>query len=106
MTEELQQDFNEVNEQTAGSVDITMPEVTPILDAEWCFQFFDNEPYVFAWSSENEEAGALTIELKPVESEGLVFQNNGMTFKIFPRPISEETKQRRLEENASKNKEA
>jgi hypothetical protein len=103
MTDELQQDFNEV---TNEPVEINIPEAQPITDAEWCFQFFDNEPYVFAWSSENEPAGALTIELKPVESEGLVFQNNGMTFKIFPRAISEETKQRRLEENASKNKEA
>lgn len=103
MTDILAQDFNEVNEQTAGSMEPVSMQETQIADAEWCFQFFDNEPYVFAWSKEGEEAGPLTIELKPILSEGLVFQNNGMTFKVFPRPISEQTKQRRAEQDASEN---
>lgn len=81
MTEEL---------ESQGSV--ILPTSTPILDAEWCFQFFDNEPVVFAFSKEGEEAGNLTLELKPVEGEGLNFKQNGMEFRIFPRPISEETK--------------
>jgi hypothetical protein len=36
----------------------------------------------------------------------LNFQQNGMTFRVFPREISEETKQQRAEQNASKDKEA
>ena len=79
-------------------------EETPkvIEDAEWCFQFFNNEPEVFAFSNEGEPAGNLTIELKPFEGEGLSFAHNGMGFRIFPRPISEESKKIRAAENESK----
>lgn len=90
--------------QDAGSVDTT--ERVKIKDAEWCFQFFNNEPIVFAYSNEGEEATPLVLQLIPAEGEGLNFQQNGMTFKIFPREISEETKIERQKDNESKNKEA
>ena len=92
MAEELEQD---------GSLEIETPKV--IEDVEWCFQFFNNEPEVFAFSSEGEPAGNLSIELKPLEGEGLSFNHNGMAFRIFPRPISEETKIARAKENEGKN---
>jgi hypothetical protein len=98
MAEELQND--EVLE-SQGDVLETTPKV--IEDVEWCFQFFNNEPEVFAYSSEGEPAGNLTIELKPLEGEGLSFSHNGMAFRIFPRAISEESKQIRAEENEGKN---
>ena len=79
---------------------------TPIEDTEWCFQFFNNEPIVFAWQEVGAEPSPLVLQLQPVEGDGLNFQQNGMQFRIFPRPISEKTKQTRLEENASENKEA
>ena len=79
-------------------------QLPTIQDAEWCFQFFNNEPIVFAFSNEGEDAAPLVLQIQPKESEGLNFQQNGMSFRIFPRPISEETKKER--ENASKNKEA
>lgn len=92
MAEELEQD---------GSLEIETPKV--IEDVEWCFQFFNNEPEVFAFSNEGEPAGNLSIELKPLEGEGLSFAHNGMTFRIFPRQISEETKIARTKENEGKN---
>ena len=92
MAEELEQD---------GSLEIETPKV--IEDVEWCFQFFNNEPEVFAFSNEGEPAGNLSIELKPLEGEGLSFNHNGMAFRIFPRPISEETKIARAKENEGKN---
>ena len=92
----------ELQQQDAGSINV--PEAQPIADAEWCFQFFNNEPIVFAWSNEGEEPSPLTLQLEPNDGEGLNFQQNGMTFRIFPRPISEETKKER--KNASQNKEA
>lgn len=80
------------------------PEPKPIVDAEWCFQFFDNEPIVFAWAEDGSEPSPLTITLNPIEEEGLSFRQNGMTFRIFPREISEETKEKRKEQqDASKN---
>jgi hypothetical protein len=83
--------------------DMETPQPKVFEDVEWCFQFFNNEPEVFAYSAEGEPAGNLTIELKPIESEGLSFTHNGMVFRIFPRPISEESKKIRAQENESKN---
>lgn len=83
--------------QSQGSVDVS--EKSPITDAEWCFQFFNNEPVVFAFSNEGEVATPLQMQIEPVEGQGLNFQQNGMVFKIFPRPISEETKLERTKEN-------
>ena len=92
----------ELSPQDAGSVEA--PQKEKIKDAEWCFQFFNNEPIVFAYSNEGEEAAPLVLQLVPAQGEGLNFQQNGMSFRIFPRPISEETKIER--QNESKNKEA
>jgi len=78
-------------------------QLPTIEDAEWCFQFFNNEPIVFAWQDEKNEPAPLVLQIQPKDGDGLNFQQNGMTFRIFPRPISEETKKER--ENASKNKE-
>ena len=89
--EELQQEVN-------------IPEAQPIADAERCIQFFKKEPIVFACSNKDEEPAPLVLQLQPVENEGLNFQQNGMSFRIFPRPISEETIKER--DDASQNKEA
>ena len=91
----------ELQQQDAGSIEVA--EAQPIQDVEWCFQFFNNEPIVFAFSNEGEEPAPLVLQLQPKDGEGLNFQQNGMSFRIFPRPISEETKKER--QNASKNKE-
>ncbi len=89
MAEQLEL-FPDLEPTQQGSV--VVEEVKPIEDAEWCFQFFNNEPIVFAFSNEGEKADILTLSVKPEEGQGLTFQQNGMVFKIFPRPISEETK--------------
>jgi hypothetical protein len=90
-------------EQLESQGSIELPTKTIIEDAEWCFQFFNNEPIVFAYTEEGQKANTLTLAIEPIESEGLNFQQNGMLFKIFPRPISEKTKIER--KNASENKE-
>lgn len=86
--------------------EVNIAEAQPIQDAEWCFQFFNNEPIVFAWQEQGAEPSPLILQIEPKDGQGLNFQQNGMSFRIFPRPISEETKKQREEENASKNKEA
>lgn len=90
----------ELQQPDAGSIGVS--EANPIVDAEWCFQFFNNEPVVFAFSNEGEIASSLQMKIEPIEGQGLNFQQNGMTFRIFPRPISEETKLERKKENESK----
>jgi hypothetical protein len=89
--------FTDEELQSQGSVNIPKPQ--PIEDVEWCFQFFNNEPVVFAWGDENSEPSPLTLIIQPTEGQGLNFQQNGMQFTIFPRPISEESK---LEREKSK----
>jgi hypothetical protein len=92
MTEQLelfpQEELQEVN----------IPEAQPITDAEWCFQFFNNEPLVFGWQPEGSPSSPLTLQLQAVEGEVLTFRQNGMEFRIFPRPITEETKKLRKEQ--------
>jgi hypothetical protein len=89
MAEQLEL-FPDLEPTQQGSVLLEEPK--PIEDVEWCFQFFNNEPIVFAFSNEGEKADILNLSIKPEEGQGLTFQQNGMLFKIFPRPISEETK--------------
>ena len=87
-----------------GSIEIQNAKLIP--EAEWCFQFFDNEPVVFAFSKSETDSSNLVIELRPTEDDTLTFSHNGMSFKIFPREMTEETKQIREQQNASKNQEA
>ena len=87
--------------QSQGSVQIEGPAT--IKDAEWCFQFFNNEPVVFGWQTENTEPSPLVLQLQPMEGDVLTFKQNGMEFKIFARPISEDTKQIRKEQDAIEN---
>lgn len=86
--------------QPQGSVQIEGPAT--IIDAEWCFQFFNNEPVVFGWQTENTEPSPLVLQLQPIEGDVLTFKQNGMEFKIFARPISGETIKIRKEQDASK----
>jgi hypothetical protein len=84
---ELVSDSNERKDNKSSQ-----EQVIHFKDAEWCFQFFNNEPIVFAWSAENiEEPTPLVIQLQPHSGENIIFKQNGMEFKIFPRQISEET---------------
>jgi len=83
--------------QEQGSVEIAQSKI--IEDAEWCFQFFNNDPIVFAWSNEGAEPSPLVLQIQPNESDRLTFRQNGMEFSIFPRPISEESKVQRQQEN-------
>lgn len=80
----------ELQQQDAGSIEVV--DIKPIADTEWCFQFFDNEPIIFGWQDEGGEPIPLNFKIEPVEGEALIFKQNGMEFKIFPRPIGEQTK--------------
>ena len=81
--------FPQEEGQVKGSVDTNNRET--IQDAEWCFQFFNNEPVVFGWSKEGMESTPLTMQISPVVNEGLVFINfhkqsyNYMSEKYFGR---------------------
>ena len=98
MTEQLELFPTEVGYELSPQEEVNIPEAQPIQDAEWCFQFFNNEPIVFAWQDEGSQPSPLVLQIQPKEGEGLNFQQNGMIFRIFPRPITEETKKLRQQE--------
>ena len=106
MSEQLELIPTEVGYELSTQEEVNIPEAQSIEDAEWCFQFFNNEPIVFAYSNQNDLASPLVLQIEPKDGEGLNFQQNGMSFRIFPRPISEKTKLEREKQNANKDKEA
>jgi len=65
--------------------------------AEWAFQFDDEEPEVFAWSTNQEEAGKLSFILSANTSSSLTFISpvSGKKLTVFSRAMSEETKRKR-----------
>jgi hypothetical protein len=82
---------------------VESPAKVKIQDPEWCFQFFDNEPIVIGWQQNPEaESSPLVMQIEAFEGEGMVFQQNGMQFKLFARPISEQSKKEREEELKNK----
>ena len=106
MSEQLELFPTEVGYELSPQEEVKseIQQLPTIQDSEWCFQFFNNEPVVFAWQQDGVEPTPLVLQIQPKDGDGLNFQQNGMTFRIFPRPISEKTKQQRQDE--SKDKEA
>ena len=97
----MENQFEEVLPETVN----TQNQTPDIQQAEWCFQFFENEPVVFGWTKDETKSSNLVIELRPTADDTLTFTQSGMSFKIFPREMSEETKKAREEQNASENQE-
>ena len=59
---------------------ITFRPNTENVNNEFCFQFDDEEPQVFAVGNNR-----LTIEISPNDNSNIMFNNNGRVFKIFAR---------------------
>jgi len=100
----MAEQLNLFNEETMLNM-----EAETFTQTEWCFQFFDNEPFVFGWDMKEDSSAPLVIELKPQSNNVLTFSQNGMIFKIFPIEMSEESKllrEQQRQENASENQEA
>jgi hypothetical protein len=60
--------------------------------AEWCFQFDDENPIVIAWSNDVNEPGELTFMLKANSESRIIFQSadGEKTLRIFARSMSDE----------------
>jgi hypothetical protein len=60
--------------------------------AEWCFQFDDEDPIVIAWSNDQNEPGELTFMLKANSESRIAFQSadGNKTLRIFARSMSDE----------------
>jgi hypothetical protein len=88
-------------------------------ECEWCFQFDEDEPQVFAWTDDmlsKDEDPKVIFTITNVENSYISFQNgkSGKIFKIFARELSNEGREMREKQreelknlqNASENKEA
>ena len=107
----------EQNLEPIGTIGINQKRLE---QCEWCFQFDDDEPKVFAWTSEDMTDEEPTVNFTIGNTEGVYvsFTKDGKRFKLFARELSDEGKQLRefqtqqnesLKkdiENASENKEA
>ena len=82
-----------------------MPEPKVYEDCEWCFQFNDGEPTIFAFSNPAQSNNELTFTITNSEDSVMTFTNSDGEFKIFAREITEETKIKRQQINATKNQE-
>lgn len=69
-------------------------------DCEWCFQFDDEEPQVFAWTEEGMKNENPSVEFKIENMEGanITFSSeSGKRFSLFARKLSESGRQLRLQ---------
>ena len=104
-------------------VEFKSPEVTlrqkKYEECEWCFQFDEDEPQIFAWTdneSDKNEDPKVIFTITNVENSYITFQNgkSGKVFKLFARELTEEGKSLRQKQkeafknynNESENKEA
>ena len=71
----------------------TQPEANLLPEAEWCFQFDNEEPVIFAWSNENDPEAVFNLTIPAIEGTAASFKcpNTGKMFTLMVRPISPET---------------
>ena len=72
-------------------------------DCEWCFQFDEDEPQIFAWTGDGvkyDEDPTVNLTISNTENSNIQFKHkNGKTFKLFARELSEEGKVLRDSQN-------
>jgi hypothetical protein len=96
---------------------IKMAEQEKYEQCEWVFQFDEDEPQIFAWTNESDvdEDPTVTFTIGNRKDAYITFTNkeNGKTLKIFARELTDDgiklrelqTKNTKVEENESENKE-
>jgi hypothetical protein len=114
------------NETTIQLQSETLPSIGNITlsqkkyeECEWCFQFDEDDPQVFAWTDDElnkNEDPKVIFTITNVENSYITFQNGttGKLFRLFARELSEEGKELRKKQkeafkninNDSENKEA
>jgi hypothetical protein len=115
----VQNEEVKVPEQLEPIGEIKMAEAKKFEQCEWCFQFDEDEPQIFAWTdneSDKNEDPKVIFTITNVENSYITFQNGktGKVFKLFARELTNEgielrNKQKqafKTIENASENKEA
>ena len=88
-------------------------------ECEWCFQFDEDEPQIFAWTdneSDKNEDPKVIFTITNIENSYITFQNGktGKVFRLFARELTNDGIELRNKQkesfktikNASENKEA
>ena len=118
-TKEEEVKIEEQSEQLQPMGNITLSQ-KKYEECEWCFQFDEDEPQIFAWTDSDmnkDEEPKVIFTITNIEDSFISFQHkSGKSFKLFARELSDEGKTLRDEqrnmyknsilENESKNKEA
>jgi hypothetical protein len=92
--------------QTIGDITLSQKKYE---ECEWCFQFDEDEPQVFAWTDDDlnkSEDPKVIFTITNVENSYITFQNGktGKLFRLFARELSEEGKTlRQKQKDAFKN---
>jgi hypothetical protein len=116
-TKEEEIKIEEQSEQLQSIGDVTLSQ-KKYEECEWCFQFDEDEPQVFAWTDDElnkSEDPKVIFTITNVENSYITFQNgtSGKLFKLFARELTDEGREMRNKqkdafkttENASENKE-
>ena len=96
------------SEQLQSIGDITLSQ-KKYEECEWCFQFDEDEPQVFAWTDDDlnkSEDPKVIFTITNVENSYITFQNGktGKLFKLFARELTEEGRElRQKQKEAFKN---
>jgi hypothetical protein len=107
------------SEQLESIGNITLSQ-KKLEECEWCFQFDEDEPQIFAWTDDADlnknEDPKVIFTITNSENSYITFQNGktGKLFKLFARELSDAGREMRIKqkeafktiENASENKEA
>lgn len=82
------------NEKLEQLGEVKMASPKKLEQCEWVFQFDNDEPQVFAWTSEEmtEEDPTVTFTIDNTEGAYISFthKQSGKVFKLFARELSEE----------------
>jgi hypothetical protein len=82
------------NENLEPIGEIKMAPAQKLEQCEWVFQFDDDEPQIFAWTSEDspDEEPTVTLTINNTKDAYISFtnRNSGKKFKLFPRELSAE----------------
>jgi len=84
----------------------TLPTHAKLKECEWCFQFGEDEPQIFAWTNDEDldESPTVTFTITNSEDSYITFSKNGNIFKLFARPLSDTGKAMREKANEDEKK--
>lgn len=82
----------ENQEQLIDNTTVDVKGETIVFPAEWCFRFDDGEPQVFAAANEkiDGQEPAIKLVLSNTEEAKVTFTQDGKSFTIFCRTLTEE----------------